>query len=123
MLYKILLFVGVVLNVFAQFFLKLEMKNNNILGNVNNAVDLLVKIIHLFVRPFFILSLFLYGTSFVIYSITLSKLELSKAYPVSSAGAIILIFILSIIFFSESMNWGKILGIVFCIVGIFLIFR
>ena len=120
MTYKILLLSGVVFNVLAQFSLKYVMKGRDIFEKDSNV---LLNILKFIFNPFFILSILLYGCGFLIYSVALSKLELSKAYPVASAAAIILIFIVSIIFYSESLTFAKILGLFLCIAGIFLIFK
>lgn len=120
MIYKILLFIGVICNVIAQFFLKVAMREISFIFSRENIFFEILKIIF---KPFFILSLLSYGAGFFIYAIAISKIELSKAYPVSSVSAIILISILSVIFLSESFNLPKLFGIAFCVIGIFLIFR
>ena len=120
MIYKILLFVGVAFNVIAQFFLKFAMKNSSL---IEDKASFIKKLIPLLLKPSFFLSIMFYGCGFLIYSVALSKLELSKAYPVSSVTAIVLIFIISLIFLSETINIYKIIGIISCIFGIFMIFK
>jgi spermidine export protein MdtJ len=73
-------------------------------------------------QPFFLLSILAYGIGFGLYAISLSKLELSRAYPVSSIAAIVLITVLSMLLFNESLSVIKIIGLAVCIVGIILVF-
>ena len=120
MLYKILLGIGVLFNITAQLFLKSTMRGYDIF---NRDVGVLRKVLAIFQKPFFWLSLMFYGAGFLFYSITLSKLELSKAYPVSSVAAIVMIVMISIAFFKESLDLLKVIGLILCISGIFLIFR
>ena len=120
MIYKILLFIGVVFNVLAQLSLK---KGMNEIGTVEMKSGILFKIREMFLNPFFIFGIIFYGLGFLSYAIVLSKIELGKAFPVSSVSAIVLIFLLSVIFLNESLNITKIIGIIFCILGIIFIFR
>lgn len=120
MLYKILLFVGVLFNIAAQLFLKSAMRGYDIFAGNNGLVS---NVLVIFLKPFFWLSLLCYGAGFLFYSITLSKVELSKAYPVASVAAILIIVLVSIFFLKESFDWKKGLGLGFCISGILLIFR
>ncbi|MCK4798003.1 MAG: transporter [Spirochaetes bacterium] len=119
MFYKILLFIGVLLNVLAQIILKIGMKKIDL----STYTNLLNKVKVVVINPFLLSSLFFYGVSFIVYSIVLTKMELSKAYPISSISAILFILIISVIFLTESLSIMKILGIVFCIIGIIFIFR
>ncbi len=118
MIYKILLFTGIVFNVMAQLLLKTGMKGLDIM---QTNQSLIFKIKKFALNPFFWGSLFCYGIGFLIYSIVISKVELSKAYPVASVTAIILIFIISVIFVNESFNFQKAAGVTLCIAGILII--
>lgn len=73
--------------------------------------------------PYLWLALVFFGISFILYAIVLSKVELSRAYPVALLGAVVLIFIISMIFFNETFNLAKILGLIFCIIGLVFLFR
>ena len=120
MLYKLLLGLGVVANVGAQLFLKTAMRGDDLLAGQGG---ILRRVSGIFGKPFFWLSLALYGMGFLFYTIALSKLELSKAYPVSSAAAVVLIAVVSTLFFKESLEIIKLVGLAFLICGIFLVLR
>lgn len=49
-----------------------------------------------------------------------SKIELSKAYPLTSA-SLVLVFILSILIFQESLTFTKVLGLALIISGVFVL--
>ncbi len=118
MVYKILLLAGVVFNVTAQSLLKYAMSKSGGSGDIS----LIGKIVSTVFQPFFLLSILAYAIGFGLYAVSLSKLDLSRAYPVSSIAAIVLISVLSIVFFNEMFSLTKIIGLVVCIVGIILVF-
>lgn len=73
--------------------------------------------------PYLWLAVMMYFISFTLYAIVLSRVELNRAYPIALLGGIILIFIISVIFFNESVNVLKMIGLVLCIVGLIFLFR
>ncbi|MFC2134814.1 EamA family transporter [Bacteroidota bacterium] len=69
-----------------------------------------------------ILGIFLFGVSSIFYVWALKFAELSLVYPVTSLSYVWISF-MSIKFLGEKMNNYKWLGIIFIIVGVFLITR
>ncbi|WP_125153712.1 SMR family transporter [Clostridium rectalis] len=61
-----------------------------------------------------------YGISFLLWIKVLSKVELSYAYPMVSLGYII-VMIFSYFFFKENINFLRIMGVLFIIVGVILV--
>ena len=120
MLYKLLLGLGVLANVGAQLFLKSTVRGRELIAGERGALGGILGILG---KPFFWLSLALYGVGFLSYTFALSKLELSKAFPVSSAAAIVLITAVSFLFFKESLDALKLVGLVLLVSGIFLVLR
>ena len=120
MLYKMLLGLGILANVGAQLFLKFTVRGRGLLEGERGALG---GVLGLFGKPFFWLALAFYGVGFLSYTIALSRLELSKAYPVSSAAAIVAIATVSFLFFRESVDALKIIGLVLLVSGIFLVLR
>ncbi len=49
----------------------------------------------------------------------MTKLELSFAYPFMSA-AFVLVFLFSVFLFQEAVNWQKIVGLAFIVLGIII---
>ena len=64
-----------------------------------------------------VLGLFLYGISTIIWIMALKKVELSYAYPMVSLGYVF-VFIASYFIFHEPINWLRIGGMLFILVGI-----
>ncbi len=119
MLYKLLLGMGVVANVVAQLLLKSTMRGYDVFGSGGLSKGVL----GIFAKPLFWLSLACYGLGFMFYTVALSRLELSKAYPVSSAAAVVMIAAISLLFFRESPDASKLVGLALLIAGIFLVLR
>ncbi len=120
MIYKILLFIAIGINVTAQILLKTSLQGLDLIESGHTVQS---KIKSVAMNPFFWGAVFLYGTGFLMYSAVLSKLELSRIYPVASATTILLIFIISILFVHESVTIPKIIGLVLCLAGILLILK
>ena len=119
MLYKILLGLGVLANVVAQLVLKSTMRGYDVFG----SGGVLKGVLGIFGKPLFWLSMACYGIGFMFYTVALTRLELSKAYPVSSAAAIVMIAAVSFVFLRESLEAAKLVGLALLIAGIFLVLR
>lgn len=118
MTYYLILFAGVSLNIIAQVILKktvggLEFSFSFLWPSLKNIIF----------NPWIWLSALAYGGGFIFYAIALTKLELSRAYPVASVAAVIIIFVISIISLNESFTVSKTAGLIFSVIGIFLLFR
>lgn len=119
MLNFILLAIAIVFNVAAQLLLRYGMKDL-VLTTADGILNYMKTLV---LNPLLWGSLLCYGLGFILYAAVLSKMEVSKAYPVASAGAILLTVIFSIIFIGESFSYTKIIGAIVCIAGIFLLLR
>ena len=71
-------------------------------------------------NPYIIISLILTLLAGVTWMIAMTKFEISYAYPYTLLG-LVLVTIFSVIFFGESINTYKIIGIAVIILGIVLI--
>ena len=71
-------------------------------------------------NPYIIISLVLTLLAGVTWMIAMTKFEISYAYPFTLLG-LVLVTIFSVIFFGESINTYKIIGITVIILGIVLI--
>ncbi|OGY79332.1 MAG: hypothetical protein A3B74_00605 [Candidatus Kerfeldbacteria bacterium RIFCSPHIGHO2_02_FULL_42_14] len=116
----ILLVLAIGMNVTAQLLLKYVAKQMQFF---DVAVNKVVLIKTLLLQPAFWIALVSYGISFGLYLVVLSKLELSKAYPISSTAGIVLIVVISIFTFHEPLTFPKILGVGLGLLGILLLFK
>lgn len=112
----VLLILSMFFNVGAQFVLKTGIQRLR-LEKIDGPT--LLKIAS---SPYIWLGATAYGLSFIIYIFSLSKGELSKISPVSQALTILGVLLVSTIFFNEPLTIYKILGIIFLMIGVYIIF-
>ena len=117
-MYRLLLTAGVLCNVVAQLLLKHGMKDFDAL---HKGQPLLRQVFSLVGNPFVLGALMSYGVGFAIYSLVLSRMELSRAYPASSVMIILIISAISMVFLNEVVSTVKIAGLAFCILGILMV--
>ncbi len=84
--------------------------------------QLLTKVIPMFLNPWVFVGLFCFGLSSVFWLVVLSRLPLSLVYPMVSIGYII-VALLSIVFFQETISLIRWAGIIVIVLGVFLISR
>jgi drug/metabolite transporter (DMT)-like permease len=109
--------ISITLGAVAQYFLKAGV--NSISENSKNIHE----IIKLGVANFNLLSgLFCYVLSLLLWFYVLSKMELSKAYPLVSLGYVFTL-ILGYLFLNEVITVAKITGIVLIILGVIIMTR
>ena len=73
-------------------------------------------------RPLPILGVILfYLSAFALMSTSLKSLEIGTVYAIWAAAGTALIAIIGIVFFGESIAWGKIVGLVLVMVGVVLL--
>lgn len=110
----------IIFTVYGQLILKWRM---SLKGAMPESIE--SKIIFLF-RTFldvWVLSgLFAAFLASVAWMATLSKFELSFAYPFMSLSFVV-VFLLSAIFFQEPITWQKIVGLLLIIIGLIVITR
>lgn len=121
MIYKILLFIGILSGVLGQMALKKGMKSH---GEVNFHFNkgLLEQIIKMFLNWYVTLGVAIYGLSSLIWVAVLSKLDLSYAYPLVSIN-FVLVALSSKIFFKEKVSkfrWFTIFLIFFGVIMVSL---
>ena len=115
-----IVFICVILNVISQLLLKMGM---NGIGYFEYNVSSLMSIgLRAATNPGIIFGLFLYGLSFVLWLVVLSRLEVSLAYPLLSIGYIIMPFV-SYLFLGETLSLNRLIGICIIIAGVCLVSR
>lgn len=67
------------------------------------------------------LSLFCYGVSFILYTMALQRMPLNLAHPVSTAGAIVLVGLVSALLFGEAFSALRLAGYACLFIGICLL--
>ena len=93
----------------------------NQIGGVSLS-DGLAGLLKLLQTPWVIAGFFLYGISAILWLDVLSKLDFSLAFPMV---ALTYVFTLLIgrFFFGETVDWERILGVGFILIGVFFLIR
>ena len=94
------------------------------MGGLNLSGGQLARtLFHLFTNPGIVLGLALYLVGFVLWAKVLSTVDISLAYPIFVSLAFVIVVVGSRIFFGESLNPLKILGIAVITLGIIVVSR
>lgn len=109
--------VSIILGAIAQYFLKMGV---NVVSENSKSISEIIKSgitnLHLWS------GLFCYGLSLLLWFYVLSKMELSKAYPLVSLGYVFTL-ILGYLFLNEAITVTKIAGIALIMVGVIVLTR
>ncbi|MCL2888443.1 MAG: SMR family transporter [Elusimicrobia bacterium] len=103
-------------NSLANSLLKTAFAGNNIFAG--GLISGLIKVI---TNPWAVGGAAMFGVSFLFFGSALARVNLSMAYPFMSGTAFLLIFLISLLFFKETINiWGAV-GAFSILFGIILI--
>lgn len=112
----LLIFIYILCVTTAQLLLKISMMN---MGMVKIDINFFVKS---FSDVRIIAGTFLYCVSFIIWIITLNRVEITFAYPLLSL-SVVLVAIISWLFFNETFNMIRLSGIALTIMGAWLVVK
>lgn len=101
---------------------QLLMKKGMMMFGAFPADQFLKNIIPMVLNPFVFAGISCFGFSAITWLVVLSRMELSKVYPMVSV-AYILVAIASYIFFKENLSMIRIVGIAVIMLGVVLISR
>ena len=101
---------------------QLLMKKGMIVFGTFPADQFLKNIIPMVLNPFVFAGIACFGFSAITWLVVLSRMELSKVYPMVSV-AYVLVAIASYIFFKENLSVIRVAGIAVIILGVILISR
>lgn len=109
---------SVVLGAVGQVLLKVGV---NRLGQIDlHWTALIHTIFSIFTNLYVITGIFCFVTSMILWIKVLSDMELSKAYPSVSISYII-VFLVSIFLFNESVSTGKVVGMLLVALGVYFL--
>lgn len=112
----LLAFISILLGAVAQYFLKMGMTNWSLKGSVVEMLRLL------FYNYYLWSGILCYGVSMLFWLYVLSRMELSKAYPMVSLGYVITLLI-GYFLLNEPLNVPKVVGILLIVAGVCFIAR
>lgn len=114
----IYLFTSIGLGAAGQILLKLAV---NRLGEINLGWPHTINtIIHIFTNLWIIGGILCFVSSMLLWIKVISDMELSRAYPTVSLSYLI-VFVLSVILFNESVNSGKVVGLILVAAGVYFL--
>jgi len=113
--YIIILTIAIVFNALANILMKVGMRN---VGKTDHFMDLAVKAVR---QPALILGVFSFGLALLAYSIVLTRLNLSIAYPVMVSMGLIIVVTVSAMFLQETISVIQIVGFILIIAGVWLV--
>ncbi len=114
----LIIFSSVFLSAVAQLSFKYGVSNLD-LSQYSNIV---VKIWFLFLSPFVMLGLALYGVGTILWLFALRQVDLSLAYPFVGM-SFLFVFVFSVIFLQESFDMTRLFGTIVIILGIAILAR
>ncbi len=106
-----LILINTIILVSGQFMWKFGLQNKQV------EFDSIISIIKLFLTPFIIGGLSLYGLATVLWLFILTKVPLSVAYPIQSI-AYILAIVGAYFIFNEPITIWKVVGCLFIMIGV-----
>ena len=111
-------FISIFLGAIAQYLLKLGVAKLSLIRSIE--LGYVVKVF--FLNLSLLGGLLCYGLSMIFWLYVLSKMELSKAYPMVSLGYIVTLF-LGYFFLNEPISLSKTFGILLIMIGVYFVTR
>ena len=108
---------SVLLNAAAQIFLK---KGSSVLSEISFKENFLGSIFKIISDLYILGGLACYGISVAVWILALSRVDVSKAYPMLSIGFIVSV-LAAYVFLGESLSILKLIGICFITIGVLVI--
>lgn len=116
-----LIMLSAILAVFANLMLRAGVDRAG--GFVTDLTSIHVALLNLVKQPMFDIGLFMYALATLVWIKILSVEQLSIAYPVMVSITFALVTLGAVLFFKESLNTYKILGLLIIFAGILIISR
>lgn len=114
--YTILL-AAVIFNAGANIMLKAAMRNSPIV--LDHGV--LATFTQAIKNPHLIAGVMLFGLALAAYSIVLSRINLSIAYPIMTGSGFLLVFLFSALFFKENITAVHLMGSALILAGVYIL--
>lgn len=108
---------GIIANAFANIALKLGMRGESSLA----GQSLLAMAWEMVFNPWVWIGILSFGVSFILYSVVLTRMNLSIAYPTMTGVGFVIISIVSVLLFHESISLVQAGGLALIIAGIWIV--
>ena len=112
------LFLAIAFGVASQLIIKWKMSAFSF-DDYETMYDKFVFAIGMLLNPYIIISLIFTLLAGLTWMIAMTKFDISYAYPFTTLG-FVFVFIFSVVLFGEVVNWWKIIGLIFIIIGLII---
>lgn len=119
--YLVLFLVTAGVNAAAQLLLKRG--SQDVPALLAGQENFLLKIVKIFFNPFVFSAAALLAAGMLLWLKLISKVELSRAYPINIALTVLITSGAAILLFNEGLGWSKLFGVALLIAGLFFIFN
>ncbi len=116
MVYWIALIFGIILNASANILMKVA-------ANYSEGLSDSSVFIKMMLNPYLLLGVVSFGLALGAYSYSLSKFDLSVAYPLMTSLGLIIVALFSVVIFKENFSAGKIFGTILILLGVIFFAR
>jgi len=114
------LLAAIVLNAGANIMIKAAMRKTPIILEHGALLQVIIQALK---NPLLITGVALFGLALAAYSIVLSKINLSIAYPIMTGAGFLLVFLASAVFFKESIAPVHLIGAGLILAGVWTLAR
>jgi len=112
------LFLAIAFGIASQLIIKWKMGQFSF-SDYETMSDKFIFAFSMLLNPYIIISLILTLLAGVTWMIAMTKFDISYAYPFTTLG-FVFVFVFSVFLFNEPVNWYKIIGLLFIIIGLII---
>jgi len=112
------LFLAIAFGVVSQLIIKWKMSAFSF-DDYETMYDKFIFAFSMLINPYIIISLVFTLLAGVTWMIAMTKFDISYAYPFTTLG-FVFVFVFSVVLFNEPVNWQKVIGLSFIIVGLII---
>jgi len=111
---------AIVFNAGANIMIKAAMRKNPIIPEEGALINAFIQAVK---NPHLIVGVALFGLALAAYSVVLSKINLSVAYPIMTGAGFLLVFLVSGLYFRENITAIHMLGSTLILAGVWVLAR
>lgn len=113
------IFLTIIFTIYGQIILKWRINNLNWKISEAGLIENVFEYLKLLIDPYILSGFIAAFVASIFWILTMTKFELTFAYPFMSLSPA-LVFLFGIFFLQETFTYGKILGLIFIIIGIII---
>lgn len=115
----IYIFLTILFTVYGQIILKVRINALNWQLDASSLKNIIISYLNFFIDPFILSGFAAAFLASFFWTLAMSKFEITFAYPFMSLSPS-LVFLIGVIFLNETFTWGKLIGLLLIVIGIFV---